>query len=68
MNMDYLDYCVGLKMTNGKFNKLFDGPPRKPESQLTQREMDIARSVQEVTEEAVLRMGKHIRKETGQSI
>ena len=53
-------------MTNSKFNKLFDGPPRKPESKLTQREMDIARSVQEVTEEAVLRIGRHIRKETGQ--
>ncbi len=66
MNMDYFDYCVGLKMTNSKLDKLFDGPPRKPESNLTQREMDIARSVQEVTEEAVLRMGRHIRKETGQ--
>ncbi len=66
MNMDYFDYCAGLKMTNEKFSKLFDGPPRKPESKLTQREMDIARSVQEVTEEAVLRIGKHIRKETGQ--
>jgi carbamoyltransferase len=60
MNMDYFDYCAGLKMTNGKFDKLFDGPPRKPESKLTQREMDIARSVQEVTEEAVLRIGRHI--------
>jgi carbamoyltransferase len=66
MNMDYFDYCAGLKMTNKKFNKFFDGPPRKPESKLTQREMDIARSVQEVTEEAVLRIGRHIRKETGQ--
>ncbi|MHA2039086.1 MAG: carbamoyltransferase family protein [Promethearchaeota archaeon] len=66
MNMDYFDYCVGLKMTGSKLDKLFDGPPRKPESALTQREMDIARSVQEVTEEAVLRMGRHIRKETGQ--
>ncbi len=66
MNMDYFDYCAGLTMTNSKFNKLFDGPPRKPESKLTQREMDIARSVQEVTEEAVLRMARHIRKETGQ--
>jgi carbamoyltransferase len=66
MNMDYFDYCAGLTMTNEKFNKLFDGPPRKPESKLTQREMDIARSVQEVIEEAVLRIGKHIRKETGQ--
>ncbi len=66
MNMEYFDYCAGLTMTNRKFDKLFDGPPRKPESKLTQREMDIARSVQEVTEEAVLRIGKHIRKETGQ--
>jgi carbamoyltransferase len=66
MNMDYFNYCVGLTMTNGKFDKLFDGPPRKPESKLTQREMDIARSIQEVTEEAVLRMGRHIQKETGQ--
>jgi len=66
MNMAYFDYCAGLRMTNGKFNKLFDGPPRKPESKLTQREMDIARSVQEVTEEVVLRICKHIRKETGQ--
>jgi len=65
MNMDYFNYCVGLTMTNGKFDKLFDGPPRKPESKLTQREMDIARSVQEVTEEVVLRMARHIRKETG---
>jgi carbamoyltransferase len=52
-------------MTNGKFDKLFGGPPRKPESKLTQREMDIARSVQEVTEEVVLRIARHIRKETG---
>jgi carbamoyltransferase len=65
MNMDYFNYCVGLTMTNRKFDKLFDGPPRKSESKLTQREMDIARSVQEVTEEVVLRMAKHIRKETG---
>jgi carbamoyltransferase len=66
MNMEYFDFCAGLTMTNGKFDTLFDGPPRKPETKLTQREMDIARSVQEVTEEAVLRMGRHIRKETGQ--
>ncbi len=66
MNMKYFDYCAGLTMTNGKFDKLFGGPPRKPESPLTQREMDLARSVQEVTEEAMLRMARHIRKETGQ--
>ncbi|OHE57171.1 MAG: hypothetical protein A2Z47_00285 [Thermodesulfovibrio sp. RBG_19FT_COMBO_42_12] len=66
INMKYFDYCVGLKMTNGKFDKLFGGPPRKPESPLTQREMDIARSIQEVTEEIMLRMACHVRKETGQ--
>jgi carbamoyltransferase len=64
MNMEYFNYCVGLTMTNEKFNKLFGGPPRKPESLVTQKEMDLARSVQEVTEEVILRMGKHIRKET----
>ena len=66
LNMDYFNYCTGLTMTNGKFNKLFGGPPRKPESQLTQREMDLTRSVQEVTEEVMLRIGRHIHKETGQ--
>ena len=66
MNMDYFNYCAGLTMTNEKFHKLFGGPPRKPESELTRRHMDLARSVQEVTEEAVLRIGRHIHKETGQ--
>jgi carbamoyltransferase len=66
INMKYFDYCVGLTMTNGKFDKLFGGPPRKLESPLTQREMDIARSIQEVTEEIMLRMARHVRKETGQ--
>ncbi|MGH9425209.1 MAG: carbamoyltransferase family protein, partial [Terriglobia bacterium] len=56
MNMEYFDYCAGLRMTNGRFDALFDGPPRKPESKLTQREMDLARSLQEVTEEIMLRM------------
>ncbi len=65
MNMDYFNYCVGLTMTNSKFHKLFGGPPRKPETEITQREMDLARSVQEVTEEAVLRIGRHVHKETG---
>lgn len=65
MNMKYFNYCVGLTMTSSKFNKLFGGPPRKPESKITQREMDLARSVQEVTEEIMLRMTKHIYKETG---
>ena len=65
MNMEYFDYCAGLTMTNSKFEKLFEGPPRKPESRMTQRDMDLARSVQEVTEEVMLRMARHIHKETG---
>jgi carbamoyltransferase len=66
MNMDYFDYCAGLTMTNGRFAKLFGGPPRKPESKLTQREMDLARSLQDVTEEIMLRMARHVFNETGQ--
>lgn len=65
MNMEFFNYCAGLTMTNGKFDNLFDGPPRKKESKLTQREMDLARSVQEVTEEIMLRTAKHVHKETG---
>lgn len=65
LNIKYFNYCVGLTMTNDKFHRLFGGPPRKPESQLTQREMDLARSVQDVTEEVMLRMARHIRKTTG---
>ena len=64
MNMEYFNYCAGLTMTNEKFNKLFGGQPRKPESKLTQKEMDLARSVQEVTEEIVLKMGNHVFNET----
>ncbi|HHT9113488.1 MAG TPA: carbamoyltransferase family protein [Candidatus Wunengus sp. YC65] len=66
LNMKYFNYCAGLTMTNGKFDKLFGSPPRKPESLLTQRDMDLARSVQEVTEEVMLRMSRHIYKETRQ--
>ena len=66
MNMEYFNYCAGLTMTNEKFHKLFSGAPRKPETNLSQKEMDIARSVQEVTEEVMLRMARHVRKETGQ--
>lgn len=65
MNMDYFDYCAGLTMTNSKFHKLFGGPPREPESKLTQKEMDLARSVQEVAEEIVLKMAKHVKEKTG---
>mgnify|MGYP001208314300 FL=1 len=64
MNIDYFNYNVGLTMTNSKFNKIFGGSPRKPESDLTQKEMDLARSVQEVTEEIILKMAKHIQNET----
>src|SRR5918911_4253249 len=66
LNMKYFNYCQGLTMTNGDFDRLFGGPARKPESRLTQREMDLARSVQEVTEEAMLRMARHVHKETGE--
>ncbi len=66
MNMDYFDYCAGLTMTSRKFDRLFGGPPRKPESRLTQRDMDLARSVQEVTEEIMLRMARHVHRVTGQ--
>ncbi len=66
MNMDYFDYCAGLKMTSRKLETLLGGPPRKSESPVTQREMDLARSVQAVTEEAVMRMARNIHRETGQ--
>ncbi|MEN6420528.1 MAG: carbamoyltransferase [Smithella sp.] len=66
LNMEYFNYGVGLTMTNKKFDKLFGGPPRKPESNVTQRDMDLARSVQDVTEEVMLRMARHIYKETKQ--
>jgi carbamoyltransferase len=65
LNMKYFNYCVGLTMTNKAFDQLFGGPPRKAESKLTQREMDLARSVQEVTEEIMTRMARHLHKETG---
>ena len=66
MDMSYFDYNVGLTMTNKKFNNLFGGPPREPESELTQKEMDLARSIQEVTEEIVMKMAKHVREVTKQ--
>ncbi len=65
MNLDYFNYCAGVTMTSNKFHKLFCGPPRKPESNLTQKEMDLACSIQEVTEEIIIKMAKHVRKETG---
>jgi carbamoyltransferase len=65
MNQEYFNYLTGLTMTNGAFEKLFDGPAREPESKLTQREMDLARSVQEVCEEVMLRMVRAAHRETG---
>src|SRR5499427_8117491 len=66
LNMNYFNYGVGLTMTNAAFNRLFDRAPRRPESRLTQRDMDLARSIQDVTEEIMLRMARHVAKETGQ--
>ncbi len=65
LDMSYFDYCAGLRMTNAKFDKLFGGPPRKPEERLTQREMDLAASIQAVTETVVLRLARSIAQETG---
>jgi len=64
LNMKYFNYPVGLTMTNSKFDTLFGGPARKPESIVTQKEMDLARSIQEVTEKVVLRLARTIQKET----
>jgi len=65
LNLDYFNYCTGLTMTNGNFDRLFEGPPRKPEELLTQRHMDLAASVQIVLEEVVLRMTRSLADETG---
>jgi carbamoyltransferase len=64
LNQDYFNYSQGLRMTNGAFDKLFGGPPRKPESEITQREMDLARSIQVITEEVMLKMAHYARRET----
>ncbi len=64
LNMSYFDYCTGLKMTNKKFNDLFGGEPRKPESNLTDKEMNIASSIQVVIEEIIIKIAKNIKKET----
>jgi carbamoyltransferase len=65
MNMDYFNYCAGLTMTSEKFHRLFGGPPRKPEGEMKQRDMDLARSIQDVTEEVMLRTARHVHKQTG---
>src|SRR5256886_5569325 len=66
LNMDYFNYGVGLTMTNTRFERLFGGPPRKPESRLTQRDMDLARSIQDVTEEIMFRIARYVRGQTNQ--
>ena len=65
LDMSYFNYATGLTMTNSKFDALFGGPPRKAESEITQREMDIARSIQVVTEEVVLKIARNVHKELG---
>lgn len=66
LDMTYFDYCTNLKMTNQKFDAIFGGPPRTPETDLTQREMDLAASIQSVTEEVVIKLARDIAKTTGQ--
>ena len=65
LNMDYFEYCTGLRMTNERFHSLFGAPPRAPEVPLTQREMDLAASVQAVAEEVVLKLARSVARETG---
>ena len=66
LSLEYFDYCTGLRMTNAKFDQLFGGPARKPEDRLTQREMDLAASIQAVTEEVVIKLARGIAKDTGE--
>lgn len=66
LDMSYFEYATGLTMTNKKFDSLFGGPPRKPESKLTQREMDLAASIQKVTESIIVKIAKDIAKNTGE--
>jgi carbamoyltransferase len=65
LDMSYFNYLGGLTMTNDKFHALFDGPPRKPESDITRREMDLARSIQAVTEEVVIKLARGVQQRTG---
>ena len=66
LNLDYFNYCTGLTMTNENFDRIFGGPPRKPEDRLTQREMDLAASIQVVCEDVVRRLARGIAKSTGE--
>ncbi|MFP7755207.1 carbamoyltransferase [Thermodesulfobacteriota bacterium B35] len=65
LNMEYFDYCTGLTMTGPRFHRLFGGPPRDPESVIDQRIMNLARSIQEVTEIMILKMVEHVHRQTG---
>ena len=65
MNHEYFGYAQGLRMTNGAFSKLFGGPPRQPETKLTQKEMDLAASIQVITEEVMMKMASFVHRETG---
>ena len=66
LDLSFFDFLGGLRMTNKRFAKLFGGPPRKPETEITQREMDIAASIQAVVEESIGRIAEHVKKETNQ--
>lgn len=66
INMKYFGFCNSLRMTNSRFNRLFAGCPRKPEGEITQKHMDIAASIQDVTEEIMLKMAAYVHKVTGQ--
>jgi carbamoyltransferase len=65
LDLSYFNYCQGLTMTSRRFERLFGGPPRKPESPIGQREMDLAASIQRVAEDVVLRAARHVRDRTG---
>jgi carbamoyltransferase len=65
LNLDYFDYCHGLQMTSRRFHDLFGGPPRQPESPMQQRHFDLAASIQSVTEDCVLKLGRHVHQQTG---
>jgi carbamoyltransferase len=65
LNMKYFNYCTGLTMTNSRFHELFGGPPRKRESKIEKRHMDLARSIQAVTEDVIIRMARHVHNKTG---
>ncbi len=67
MDMSYFNYCQGLTMTSRRFHQLFGGPPRQPEGELTQREMDLAASIQAVTEEIMMRVAQYVHQKTGQT-